>query len=96
MYIDRLRKYIAQYFAVLNGADAVVFTAGIGENSSVVREDIISGMTWFGVDTDPAKNVSGAYGVISTDKARVKTMVIPTDEELVIARDVERFKNSTN
>ena len=96
MYIDRLRKYIAQYFAVLNGADAIVFTAGIGENSSVVREDIISGMTWFGVDTDPAKNVSGAYGVISTDKARVKTMVIPTDEELVIARDVERFKNSTN
>lgn len=96
MYIDRLRKYIAQYFTVLNGADAVVFTAGIGENSSVVREDIISGMTWFGVDTDPAKNVSGAYGVISTDKARVKTMVIPTDEELVIARDVERFKNSTN
>lgn len=52
MYIDRLRKYIAQYFAVLNGADAIVFTAGIGENSSVVREDIISGMTWFGVDTD--------------------------------------------
>ena len=92
MYIDRLRKYIAQYFAVLNGADAIVFTAGIGENSSVVREDIISGMTWFGVDTDPAKNVSGAYGVISTDKARVETMVIPTDEELVIARDVERFK----
>lgn len=96
MYIDRLRKYIAQYFAVLNGADAIVFTAGIGENSSVVREDIISGMTWFGVDTDPAKNVSGAYGVISTAQARVKAVVIPTDEELVIARDVERFKNSTN
>lgn len=96
MYIDRLRKYIAQYFAVLNGADAIVFTAGIGENSSLVRKDIISGMTWFGVDIDPAKNVSGAYGVISTDQARVKTMVIPTDEELVIARDVECFKNPTN
>ncbi|GLB79821.1 acetate kinase [Streptococcus alactolyticus] len=96
MYIDRLRKYIAQYFAVLNGADAVIFTAGIGENSDVVREDIIAGMTWFGVDIDPAKNVPGAYGVISTDQARVKVMVIPTDEELVIARDVERFKNATN
>lgn len=76
MYIDRLRKYIAQYFAVLNGADAIVFTAGIGENSSLVRKDIISGMTWFGVDIDPAKNVSGAYGVISTDQARVKLSLI--------------------
>ena len=96
MYIDRLRKYIAQYFGVLNGADAIVFTAGVGENSSAVREDIISGMTWFGVDIDPTKNVAGAYGVISTDQARVKALVIPTDEELVITRDVERFKNSTN
>ena len=81
---------------MLNGADAVIFTAGIGENSDVVREDIIAGMTWFCVDIDPAKNVPGAYGVISTDQARVKVMVIPTDEELVIARDVERFKNATN
>ena len=96
MYVDRLRKYIGQYFAVLNGADAIVFTAGIGENSSDVRADVISGMTWFGVDVDPAKNVSGAYGVISTDQARVKAVVIPTDEELVIARDVERFKHPTN
>ena len=96
MYVDRLRKYIGQYFAVLNGADAIVFTAGIGENSSDVRADVISGMTWFGVDVDSAKNVSGAYGVISTDQARVKAVVIPTDEELVIARDVERFKHHTN
>ena len=96
MYVDRLRKYIGQYFAVLNGADAIVFTAGIGENSSDVRADVISGMTWFGVDVDLAKNISGAYGVISTDRARVKAVVIPTDEELVIARDVERFKHPTN
>lgn len=96
MYVDRLRKYIGQYFAVLNGADAIVFTAGIGENSSDVRADVISEMTWFGVDVDPAKNVSGAYGVISTDQARVKAVVIPTDEELVIAHDVERFKHPTN
>ena len=53
-------------------------------------------MTWFGVDVDPAKNISGTYGVISTDQARVKVVVIPTDEELVIARDVERFKHPTN
>lgn len=96
MYIDRLRKYIAQYFAVLNGADAIVFTAGIGENSSEVREDVVSGLTWFGLDIDPVKNTSGNSGIISTDQARVKVLVIPTDEELVIARDVERLKNSTN
>lgn len=96
MYIDRLRKYIAQCLAVLDGADAIVFTAGIGGNSGVVREGVISGTTWFSVDTDPAKNVSGVYGVISADQVRVKTMVIPTDEELVIARDIERLKSSTN
>ena len=92
----RLMKYIGGYNLVVGGAQALIFTAGIGENSSDVRADVISGMTWFGVDVDPAKNVSGAYGVISTDQARVKAVVIPTDEELVIARDVERFKHPTN
>ena len=92
MFIDRLKKYIGQYVAVLNGVDAIVFTAGIGENSDVVREAVISGLTWFGVDLDPKKNVPGANGIISTDAAKVKVLVIPTDEELVIARDVERLK----
>lgn len=92
MFIDRLKKYIGQYVAVLNGVDAIVFTAGIGENSDVVREAVISGLTWFGVDLDPEKNVPGANGIISTDAAKVKVLVIPTDEELVIARDVERLK----
>lgn len=92
MLVNRLQKFIGQYFAVLNGADALVFTAGIGENSTLVREAVVGGMTWFGMELDPAKNVRGAEGDISTADSRVKVLVIPTDEELVIARDVERLK----
>ncbi|KXT74453.1 Acetate kinase [Streptococcus sp. DD10] len=92
MFVDRIQKYIGQYLAVLNGADAIVFTAGIGENSVLVREDVISGISWFGCELDPEKNVRGAEGDISTPDAKVRVLVIPTDEELVIARDVERLK----
>ena len=93
IFVDRIQKHIGQYFAVLNGADAIIFTAGIGENSDEVREAVISGLSWFGCDILPEKNVRGAEGIISSDAAKVKVLVIPTDEELVIARDVERFKN---
>ncbi|MGT2694906.1 acetate/propionate family kinase, partial [Streptococcus peroris] len=92
MYVDRIQKHIGQYLAVLNGADAIIFTAGIGENSVHVRDAVISGISWFGCDVDPEKNVFGATGDISTDAASVRVLVIPTDEELVIARDVERLK----
>ena len=92
MYVDRIQKFIGQYLAVLNGADALVFTAGIGENSVPVREAILSGLTWFGIEVDPEKNVFGVEGEISTAHSRVKVFVIPTDEELVIARDVEALK----
>ena len=93
IFIDRLQKYIGQYLAVLNGADAIIFTAGIGENAVNVCSSIINGISWFGCKVDPEKNVFGVVGDISTDDSRVKVLVIPTDEELVIARDVERFKN---
>ena len=93
IFVDRIQKHIGQYFAVLNGADAIIFTAGIGENSDEVREAVISGLSWFGCDILPEKNVRGAEGIISSDAAKVKVLVIPTDEELVIARDVEQFKN---
>lgn len=92
MYIDRLKKYISQYFGVLNGADALIFTAGVGENSAPVRKAVVDGLTWFGMELDPEKNVFGAVGEISTPDSKVKVFVIPTDEELVIARDVERLK----
>ena len=92
MYVDRIQKHIGQYLAVLNGADAIIFTAGIGENAANVREDVISGISWFGCDVDPEKNVFGVTGDISTEAAKIRVLVIPTDEELVIARDVERLK----
>lgn len=92
MLINRLQKFIGQYFAVLNGADALVFTAGIGENSVAVREAVVEGLSWFGMELDPDKNVFGAEGDISTPDSKVKVLVVPTDEELVIARDVERLK----
>lgn len=92
MYVDRIQKHIGQYLAVLNGADAIIFTAGVGENATLVREKVISGISWFDCDVDPEKNVFGVTGDISTDAAKIRVLVIPTDEELVIARDVERLK----
>ena len=93
IFIDRLKKFIGQYFAVLNGADALVFTAGMGENAIGMRQDIIAGLSWFGMEIDPEKNVFGYVGDISTPASKIKVLVIPTDEELMIARDVEHFKN---
>lgn len=92
MLVNRLQKFIGQYVAVLNGIDALIFTAGIGENSTLVREAVVNGLTWFGMDVDPEKNVRGAEGNISSATAKVKVLVVPTDEELVIARDVEKLK----
>lgn len=93
IFVDRIQKYIGQYLAVLNGADAIIFTAGIGENSVTIRRLVIEGISWFGCNVDPEKNFRGAEGLISSPDAKVKVIVIPTDEELVIAREVERFKN---
>lgn len=94
IFIDRIKKFIGQYFAVLNGADAIVFTAGMGENAPLMRNDVIAGLSWFGIELDPEKNVFGNFGDISTPESKVRVLVIPTNEELVIARDVERLKNA--
>ena len=93
IFIDRIVKHIGQYLAVLNGADAVVFTAGIGENDPVVRQDIMANFEWAGAGIDYDKNhTRPVSGDISSPEATLRTLVIPTDEELVIARDVERLK----
>ncbi|MGX7244443.1 acetate kinase [Enterococcus quebecensis] len=93
VFTDRIRKYIGSYVTVLNGVDAIVFTAGIGENDSHVRSEVIKGMTWFGCELDDEKNnVRGKESVISTEDSKVKVLLIPTDEELMIARDVERLR----
>lgn len=93
IYADRIRKYIAQYIAVMNGVDAIVFTAGVGENGDIIRKMVLEQMTWFGIDLDTAVNekIHGKEAEISTPDSKVKVYVIPTDEELMIARDVERL-----
>jgi acetate kinase len=93
LFAYRARKYIGAYVAAMNGADAIVFTGGIGENASVVRERICEGLQWLGVELDAGRNsatIGGAEGRIDRDGARVQVWVIPTDEELLIARDTVR------
>lgn len=83
-----VRKYIGSYAAVLNGVDAVVFTAGLGENSSSMRLSICEGLQYMGVKVDPDKNYTrGVEADVSDDEATTRVMVIPTNEEVMIARD---------
>ncbi|MZQ75996.1 MAG: acetate/propionate family kinase [Peptoclostridium sp.] len=87
-FAKRVKKYIGSYMAEMGGVDAVVFTAGLGENSISMREDICEGLEGLGIVIDKEKNnVRGKETVVSTDDSKVKIIVIPTNEELVIARD---------
>lgn len=92
IFINRVQKYIGQYIAVMNGVDAIVFTAGIGENSAPVREDVINGITVFGAEIDAERNDTRKEAVISTEDSKVVVLNIPTNEEVEIAREVERLK----
>jgi acetate kinase len=89
----RVKKYLGAYLARMNGADAIVFTGGIGENAAAIRWRIAAEMDFLGIAIDPGRNaacVGGAEGDISAPGSRVKTWVIPTNEELLIARDTVR------
>ncbi|WP_432665147.1 acetate kinase [Wukongibacter baidiensis] len=90
----RVKKYVAAYAAVMGGVDAIVFTAGLGENSAANREKICEGLEFMGVKLDKEKNnVRGKEVVVSTDDSTVKVLVVPTNEELMIAKDtVELLK----
>jgi acetate kinase len=93
VFCYRVRKYIGAYLAVLDGADAIVFAGGIGENAVEIRKRICSGLQWMGIDFDAAANAaltSGREGKFSTPASRAELWVIPTDEELLIARDTWR------
>lgn len=93
IFYNRVQKYIGQYVALMNGVDAIIFTAGIGENSVETRKILIDGINWFGAEIDDERNnVRGEERIISTDDSKVKVLLIPTDEEVMIARDVERLK----
>ena len=95
MFAYRVRKYIGSYIAAMGGLDCIVFTGGIGENSPFARELIMKGLEVFGVDFDFEKNSSGfsAKGLVELHKpgSKVKVVVIPTNEELVIARDAKEL-----
>ena len=87
-----IRKYIGAYAAAMGGIDALVFTAGIGENSIVAREKVCAGLEFLGIKIDAEKNkVRGKERIISSDDASVSVLVVPTNEELVIARDTKRI-----
>lgn len=90
VYAHRLRHYIGAYFALLGGLDAVVFTAGVGENSPPVRAAAVAGLEHLGIDLDEDANQRAARGPrrISADSSAVAVLVVPTDEELEIARQV--------
>ena len=83
----RVQKYIGAYNVAVGGADAIIFTAGIGENDLQAAEDVIGGLAFLGVKIDPAKNKRGNAGVISTDDSTIKVLRLATNEELPIARD---------
>jgi len=93
VFVSEARRWIGGYFLQLNGADAIVFTAGIGENRTELRAAICANLDQLGIQLDPAKNDSlrATEGVISADSSRVKVLVIPTNEELVVAREAKRL-----
>jgi acetate kinase len=89
VFANRIHKYIGSYASRMNGVDAIVFTAGIGENSLIVRERVLKGLEFMGVYWDPARNTTrGEETFLSYPHSPVKVMVIPTNEEVMIARDV--------
>jgi acetate kinase len=87
VYCHRVRKYVGAYHAALGGADAVVFTAGVGENSARLRADVFTGLERLGIEVEAARNEADSRAVrtISTDTSAVVVLVVPTDEELAIA-----------
>ncbi|MBG9989251.1 acetate kinase [Aerococcaceae bacterium DSM 111176] len=92
IFVNRVQKYIGQYAAVMNGVDIIVFTAGIGENSGRQRKAILDGVSWFGIELDEERNDTRKEAIITTDDSKVMAINIPTNEEVEIAREVERLK----
>jgi acetate kinase len=92
VFANRIHKYIGSYASRMYGVDAIIFTAGIGENSQIVREKVLKGLEFMGIYWDPARNkVRGEETFINYPHSPVKVMIIPTNEEVMIARDVQRL-----
>jgi acetate kinase len=97
MYHYRVKKYIGAYAAAMGGVDIVVFAGGIGENGPETREAVCSDLGFLGIELDLSKNngLRSKEAIISKENTRVKVMVIPTNEELVIAEDTMRILNKS-
>lgn len=92
MFVYRIKKYIGEYMAAMNGADAIVFTAGVGENDFYTREKVCEDMDFFGIKMDTSKNnVRGREVDLSAKDSKVRIFAIPTNEELAIARETKRL-----
>lgn len=92
VYIHRVKKYVGAYAAIMNGADAIIFTAGLGENSPETRRDVCKDMDFLGIELDESKNkVRGKETDLTKEGSRVKVLLIPTNEELMIARDTKKL-----
>ena len=92
VFCYRVAKYIGSYIAAMNGVDAIAFTAGVGENDHDVRKYVLEYLGYMGITLDEAaNNVRGPERYISTPDSKVKVMVIPTDEELKIARETKEL-----
>lgn len=97
MYEYRIKKYIGSYVAALNGVDVIVFTGGVGENQTGTRIKVCNGLEFMGVKVDPELNkIRGKEMIISTPDSSVKVVVIPTDEEFMIASDTLEIVNQSN
>ncbi|WP_125681730.1 acetate/propionate family kinase [Levilactobacillus yonginensis] len=93
MFINRIVRYVGSYLAELGGADAIVFTAGVGENDIMIRQEVADKLAYFGIGVDPEKNdIRGVERDLSKAGSKIKTLLIPTDEELMIVRDIERLR----
>ncbi len=92
MFIYRIKAYIGEYMAAMNGCDAIVFTAGVGENDKYTREKVCENMDFFGIKMDVSKNnIRGEVADLSAADSKVKVLVIPTNEELAIARETKKI-----
>lgn len=92
VFIHKVKKYIGSYIAVMNGADAIIFTAGLGENSGRMRGEICKDMSFFGIELDEVKNnVRGKEADLSKEGSKIKVFLVPTNEELMIARDTMKL-----
>ena len=92
MYTYRIKKYIGAYAAAMGGVDMIVWTAGVGENQTGLRMDSCAGLEFLGIKMDAEKNnCRGVERILSTDDSKVKVVLIPTDEEIVIARDTQEL-----